>query len=230
MGWVDEVLHSGVLEWDPMAVHESGSPGAGDHHARRGLAGEELPEGEDRMLTVPNLITLVRLLCIPLFLWLLFGEEMRAEAAILLGVLGATDWVDGYVARRFNQVSDFGKMFDPVVDRLLMIVGVGSIIIDGAVPLWFGIVVIAREIVLSVYVASITAMGARRMDVTWVGKTGTFFQMFAFPLFLGSTDEGLPEGFADFLRLGAWGCGLIGVVYGYMALVGYEGELMKAGS
>lgn len=217
-------LRFGTLEWTPMSVHESGSSGSGEHHVRRGLAGEEIAEGEDRLLTIPNLITLVRLLCIPIFLWLLFGEEMRAEAAILLGVLGATDWVDGYVARRFNQVSEFGKMFDPVVDRLLMIVGVGSIIIDGAVPLWFGIVVIAREIILSVYVTSITAMGARRMDVTWVGKTGTFFQMFAFPLFLASTDEGLPDVLADVLRLGAWGCGIIGVVYGYMALAGYLRE------
>ncbi len=207
-----------------MAEKSTGGQGAGNHEARRGLAGREIPEGEDRLLTVPNVITLVRLLCIPLFLWLLFAEDMRAEAAVLLAVLGATDWVDGYVARRFNQVSDFGKMFDPIVDRLLMVVGVGAIIIIGAVPLWFGILVIGREIVLSVYVVSITAMGAVRMDVTWIGKTGTFFQMIAFPLFLASTDKGLSDGFTTVLRIGAWGCGLIGLVYGYMALFGYLRE------
>ena len=70
----------------------------------RGLAGEVLVEGEDRLLTAPNLITLVRLLCIPLYLWLLFGPENYIAAATLLGALGATDWVGGYVARRFGQV------------------------------------------------------------------------------------------------------------------------------
>ena len=95
----------------------------------RGLAGEELAEGEDRILTVPNLITLVRLLCLPLFLWLLFGRENYIAAAVLLAALGATDWVDGYVARHFDQVSNFGKMFDPTVDRLLFFVGIGAIMI-----------------------------------------------------------------------------------------------------
>jgi len=191
---------------------------------RHGLAGEEIPVGEDRILTVPNLITLLRLFCIPLFLWLLFTQEMRLEAAILLAVLGATDWVDGFVARRFNQVSNFGKMFDPIVDRLLMIVGVAAIIIDGAVPLWFGALVILREIAMSIYVMSITAMGARRMDVTWIGKTGTFFQMIAFPLFLAAADQGLSDGVQTVLLIGAWGCGLIGLVYGYMAFIGYLRE------
>ncbi|MCP4436314.1 MAG: CDP-alcohol phosphatidyltransferase family protein [Actinomycetia bacterium] len=188
---------------------------------RRGLAGEEIPEGEDRLLTVPNLITLVRLLCIPVFLWMLFGRELRWQAAVLLGVLGATDWVDGWVARRFGQVSNFGKMFDPTVDRLLMIVGVGSIIIVGAVPLWFGILVIAREVVMSIYVVAITAMGARRMDVSFIGKTGTFCQMVAFPLFLIASDESLSSGLRDAMEIGAWATGIPGLVFGYIAFAGY---------
>ena len=126
-------------------------PGAGRVvTTRRGLGGEVIPEGEDRLATAPNVITLVRLLCIPLFLWMLFGRDLRWQSAVLLGILGATDWVDGWVARRYGQVSNFGKMFDPTVDRLLMIVGVGSIIVVGsAVPLWFGLLVIGREVVLS---------------------------------------------------------------------------------
>src|SRR5690242_3941096 len=87
-------------------------------------------------LTVPNAITVVRLLCLPLFVWLLFGREHRAAAAWLLGGLGATDWVDGFLARRWHQVSELGKVLDPTADRLLFIVGVGSIIIDGSAPLW----------------------------------------------------------------------------------------------
>ena len=76
-----------------------------------------------RYLTMPNAFTLVRLCCIPLFLYLLFGRDNRAGAAWLLGGLGATDWVDGWLARRLDQTSEFGKMFDPTVDRLLFIVG-----------------------------------------------------------------------------------------------------------
>ena len=80
--------------------------------------------------------TLFRLCCIPLFLYLLFGRDNRAGAAWLLGGLGATDWVDGWLARRLHQTSEFGKVFDPTADRLLFIIGIGGIIIDGAAPLW----------------------------------------------------------------------------------------------
>lgn len=191
---------------------------------RRGLAGEEIPEGEDRLLTAPNVITLVRLLCIPLFLWMLFGRELRWQAAFLLAALGATDWVDGYVARRYGQVSNFGKLFDPTVDRLLMVTGVGSIIVIGAVPLWFGLLVIGREVLMSVYVASITLMGARRMDVTFIGKSGTFAQMVAFPLFLIASDESLSDGLRDVVLTGAWIFGVPGLIFGYTAFVGYLRE------
>lgn len=183
-----------------------------------------IPDGEDRLLTVPNVITLVRLVCIPLFVWMLFGRDLRWQAAFLMAGLGATDWVDGYVARRFGQVSNFGKMFDPTVDRLLMIVGVGSIIVVEAVPLWFGLFVIAREVVMSAYVAAITFMGARRMDVTFSGKTGTFCQMVAFPLFLIASDDSLADTLREAILAGAWLFGIPGLVFGYIAFIGYLRE------
>lgn len=191
---------------------------------RRGLAGEEIPLGEDRLLTLPNLVTLLRLFCIPLFLWMLFARDLRWQSAFLLAGLGATDWVDGYLARHLHQVSNFGKMFDPTVDRLLMIFGVGSIIVIEAVPLWFGLLVIGREVVMSIYVVAITAMGARRMDVTFVGKTGTFLQMVAFPMFLIASDTTLSEGLRDACTAVAWVCGLPGLVFGYLAFFGYLRE------
>jgi len=177
--------------------------------------------GADRIMTVPNLITLVRLLCIPVFLWLLFVVDAPAWAALLLAMLGATDWVDGYVARHFHQVSNLGKAFDPIVDRLLLIVGVGSIIISGAVPLWLGLVVVIREVLLSAWVVGITALGAKRMDVTWFGKAGTFGMMVAFPAFLAASDTALTDWLRTALEVIAWGAAIPGLVFSMIAFYGY---------
>jgi cardiolipin synthase len=148
-------------------------------------------EGEDRILTIPNVITFARLLCLPVYLWLLLGVDNRAAAAGLLAVLGATDWVDGYIARNYNQVSNLGKVLDPVADRFLFFVGVGGILaVDGA-PRWFCIVVLVREVLVGGATVLLALLGASRIDVTWYGKAGTFGLMFAFPLFLwGSGDDG----------------------------------------
>lgn len=181
---------------------------------------DEVP-ADGGLWTAPNLITLIRLLCIPVFVWLLFGLDAPAAAAALLLLLGATDWVDGYVARRFNQVSNVGKAFDPTVDRLLLIVGVGSILIVGAVPLWLGLVVVIREVLLSIWVVGLLALGGTRMDVTFVGKTGTFLMMAAFPAFLAATDPRLPEWAVNLLELVAWGTAIPGLVCSIAAFVGY---------
>jgi cardiolipin synthase (CMP-forming) len=175
-------------------------------------------EGEDRILTVPNIITLVRLLCLPLFLYLLFGRDNRAAAATLLAILGATDWVDGYVARHYHQVSDFGKVFDPVADRLLFFVGAGAILIDGSIPTWFAIAVLAREVFVSLAVVVLAALGAKRIDVTWYGKAGTFALMFSIPLFLMAESTVSWTGFAEFC---AWGFGIPGLVLAYYAAILY---------
>lgn len=175
------------------------------------------PAGTSRVLTAPNVITLVRLACIPLFLWLLFGLGSRAWAAGLLGVLGATDWVDGFVARRYGQVSELGKVLDPVADRLLLLVGVTAILIDGSAPLWFGVAVLVREVLVAAATLVLAALGARRIDVTWWGKAGTFGLLFAFPFFLASESTVAPEMF----RVLAWGCGIPGLILSYVALIRY---------
>ena len=143
-------------------------------------------EQPDRILTIPNAISFVRLCCIPWFLWLLFADDNRHAAAWLLAVLGMTDWIDGYIARRWNQVSTVGKVLDPTADRLMLAVGVVAIIVDGSVPLAVGVLTIVREVTVGVAVLILAAMGARRIDVTWAGKAGTFGQMVAYPLFLVS--------------------------------------------
>lgn len=172
-----------------------------------------------RILTVPNAVTLLRLLCLPVFLYLLFVAEHRAAAAWTLGALGATDWVDGYLARRLGQVSEFGKMFDPTVDRLLFIVGLGAILIDGSIPVWFGVAVLARELIVGAAVATATLVyRMERFDVTFLGKTATFLLMFAIPGFLmGASDFPGAPGF----QVASWILGVPGLVLSYYTAIAY---------
>jgi cardiolipin synthase (CMP-forming) len=182
-------------------------------------------EGLDRILTAPNVITLVRLLCIPLYLWLLFGAHRQIAAAVLLAVLGATDWVDGFVARRYGQVSTFGKVLDPTADRILVGTAVISIMIYGAVPLWFGLATIAREVLVSAMVLLLASLGAARIDVLWVGKAGTFGLMFAYPTFL------LGYGTADWqepIRIIGWVTGLVGLALAWWAAGSYIAPARRA--
>ncbi len=196
-----------------------------------------MEEGEDRILTLPNAISVVRLLCVPVFLWLLFAEDNRLGAAALLAVLGATDWVDGYIARHWHQVSRLGKILDPVADRVLLLVGIAAILIDGSAPVVVGVLALVREGLVTVAVLVLAGLGAARIDVTWFGKAGTLFLMFAFPLFLlGNADEGAWSTFGD---VAGWLCVIPGLVFGYIALAQYiplglealrEGRAARAGA
>ena len=179
----------------------------------------------DRILTVPNLITLVRLACIPLFLWMLFGKNWQTASAVLLGGLGATDWVDGFVARRYGQVSTFGKVLDPTADRLLVATAVISVMVYGAVPLWFGIATIAREVLVSVMVLLLASLGAARIDVLWVGKAGTFGLMFAYPTFLLAYGDATWQ---EPFKVIAWVTGIVGLALAWYAAGSYIGPARDA--
>jgi cardiolipin synthase (CMP-forming) len=176
---------------------------------------------EGRIVTIPNVISVVRLLCVPLFVWLLFGPEDRTAALVLLGILGATDWVDGYIARRFDQGSDLGKILDPTADRILLLVATLALMIDGAVPAWLGIAVLVREAVISVATLALAAAGARRIDVQWAGKAGTFALMFAFPGFLWLSAISPTTSYYDVLEVATWCCAIAGLVLSYYAAVMY---------
>lgn len=184
--------------------------GAGD--------GEHRASGEDRILTVPNAITVVRLCMLPVFLWLLFGRDDRANAAWLLAALGTTDFLDGWIARRFHQTSDLGKILDPVADRLLFFVAVGAIIVDDSVPLWFAVAVLVREGLVAGATMALAALGAARIDVTWFGKAGTFGLMIAFPLFLASHST---LGWADTAEVLAWVAGIPGLLLSWISAAMY---------
>src|SRR5690606_9178716 len=131
--------------------------------------------------------------------------------AWLLAVLGLTDFLDGYIARHFDQVTNLGKVIDPVADRLIFIVGGGAILVDGSVPTWFAVVVLVRELLVSAATLGLAALGARRIDVTWFGKAGTTGLLMAFPLFLAAESSlGWWQGFA-------WLTGIPGLVLSWYA-------------
>jgi cardiolipin synthase (CMP-forming) len=187
--------------------------------ADAGLAGGATPDAVDqddlsRILTVPNLISFVRLLGVPVFLYLLIGRDNKAAAGLLLAVLGGTDWVDGWYARRYHQVSNLGKALDPVVDRVVLIVGIVAAIATDSAPLVFAVLVLVREVLVATWTLSITALGAVRMDVTWWGKAGTFANYFAFPLFMigASTIE-----IAPLFEAAGWIAAVPGLVLSYVA-------------
>src|SRR5918911_3087232 len=140
------------------------------------------PAPQRGIFTIPNLVTLIRLACVPLFCWLLFGRDDRTPAAWLLAGLGCTDWVDGYLARHLNQVSELGKVLDPTADRILLGTVVISLLIDGSVPAVVGWGVLLREVLVSAAVLALAAGGARRIDVQWAGKAGAPLLMGSFPL------------------------------------------------
>jgi cardiolipin synthase len=155
----------------------------------------------DRSLTIPNAISLLRLVVVAIALVVLFRDRDRIAAGVLLGVAGATDFLDGYVARRIGQVSKLGKILDPTVDRMVLTSSIISIAVYGALPWWIAAIVLARELFISVVAVVIAAAGATRIDVLWIGKASTFGLLVAFPMFLFSDGVG---GFAHGLRIAAY--------------------------
>jgi len=193
---------------------------AGPHEDVDASNSPALAEGGDlsRVLTVPNLLSLARLACIPVFVWLVLGDNRPVAGAILLAVLGATDWLDGYIARRFSQVSTLGKVMDPTADRLLLLASVSTIVAAGALPLWLAAVALAREALVSLAVVVLAALGAPRIDVLFVGKAGTFILMAAFPAFL------LGYGHAAWqhdARIAAWILVTAGLLLAWVAAAAY---------
>ncbi len=168
--------------------------------------------------TIPNLISIGRIAGSPVFAYVLLIGENRHVAAWLLGFLGATDWLDGWLARRFGTVSDLGKVLDPVADRVLIVIASLAVLIDGAFPLWLGIVVLVREALVSIGVLVLAALGAKRIDVLWVGKAGTFALMFSVPMFLIAEAD---ISWSDIARPIAWISAAAALALGWWAAGGY---------
>ena len=180
--------------------------------------------------TWPNLVTIIRLALIPLFVWLLFGTNHRAIAAWLLATLGATDWIDGFLARRLHQVSNLGKVLDPVADRVLVITGLLCVAIANGVPWWFASATLTRELIVSTLTVVLASLGAARIDVLWWGKVSTFALMTTYPLFLLTTNphHAALTSWQHPLRDVTWVIGIMGLVLSWLVLAGYVKPALRA--
>jgi cardiolipin synthase (CMP-forming) len=169
--------------------------------------------GEDRILTVPNLVTFVRLVGVGVFWWMLLGEENVVAAAWLIFAIGWTDWIDGYLARRLNQVSRLGKALDPVADRLMIASAVIGGSIANVVPLAIAGPLIAREVVMAIVAGVLVLRGGGVLDVRPLGKWATFILYGSIPSFYLAAAGVLPT----LMEPVAWVTGIIGLaLYWYV--------------
>jgi cardiolipin synthase (CMP-forming) len=192
-----------------------------DIGAREGQA------ASDRILTVPNLLSLARIAVLPVvFLDLVNGRLLRA--LVLLLVFASTDWFDGYLARRLDQITRLGTLLDPISDRILfVVVGVGFVLSD-LLPLWALVVLLVRDIGVMVVGGAMLLGGARPPAVTRIGKLATFGLMTAFPLFLVAAILG--EGPSDpqpLVQALAWVTYLVNTALYYLAAGQYAWEIAR---
>jgi cardiolipin synthase len=138
----------------------------------------------DRVWTLPNALSVLRLLGVPLFLWLLLGPEADGWAVVVLMVSGVTDWADGKLARLLGQSSRLGALLDPAADRLYIVATLVAFVLRDVVPLWVVAVLVGREVVLGVMLLVLRRHGYPPLQVHYLGKAATFILLYAFPLLL----------------------------------------------
>ena len=155
------------------------------------------PEPGDRILTIPNAISVARLAGVPVFLWLVLGLRSPAGDWWAVGLLiasGASDWLDGKIARALNQQSRLGQVLDPSADRLYIVATVVALAVRAIIPWWLVGILAAREVLMAAVLGVLRRHGWAALQVSFVGKTATLCLLYAFPLlFLGSHVAGYAE-------------------------------------
>jgi cardiolipin synthase len=165
----------------------------------------------DRVWTIPNLLSLLRLLGVPVFLWLALGPHANGWAFAILAFGGISDYADGKIARRFNQSSRLGALLDPAVDRLYIVATIVALTITGILPVWLAIAIPARDVLLLATVPALRRMGyGVALPVNFAGKAATLNLLYAFPLLLLSKGDSVVAAVARPLgwAFTAWGAAL----------------------
>jgi len=138
----------------------------------------------DRIWTIPNLLSMLRLAGVPLFLWLLLGPQADGWALVVLAVSAITDWADGKLARLLNQYSRLGELLDPAADRLYIFATLIAFVIRGFIPWWVAALLIGRDLILALALPVLRRHGYGPLPVHYLGKAATFCLLYAFPLLL----------------------------------------------
>ena len=174
----------------------------------------------NRVLTLPNLLSAIRLAGVPLFLWLVLGPEEDGWALVLLMVSGITDFLDGWLARRLNQTSVVGQILDPVADRLYILAVVVGLALRDVIPWWAALSLPLRDLLMWGLVPLLRTRGYSALPVHFLGKAATFNLLYAFPLLLLGDGEGTVATLATVFgwAFAIWGIGLYwwaGIIYAW---------------
>ena len=177
------------------------------------------------VLTVPNVLSFARIAAIPLFCWLTGRGDTRLMGIALFAIVVATDWVDGYVARRTGQVSELGRVLDPLADRLAIAAGLITFAIVGIFPFWAALLILLRDIAVLLGGAALLWGRRLRVDVRGIGKVATFSLMLAIA-WIAWGNAGGPLG--DVLLVGGWLSYGVGIVEYYLAAGFYAIDVRDA--
>ncbi len=183
----------------------------------------------DAVFTVPNVLTVVRFLGVPFFIWLVLGPKEYGYAALVLAIMASTDWVDGYIARRFNQMSKLGRIMDPIADRLSLIAVAVTLVIAGVVQWWYLAALLVPDAIL-LAVSLYYFHSHPDLPVSRIGKVRTGLLLTGTPLLVLSK---LPIPGTETYAVIAWiflGLGLIGhwiAGYNYFRAIIRKGKQVK---
>jgi cardiolipin synthase (CMP-forming) len=179
----------------------------------------------DRMVTIPNLLTVVRFMGVPLFIWLVLAQREYGAGVIVLAVMAGTDWIDGYIARRFDQASKLGRVLDPIADRLALLAVAVTLVIAGVVHWLYLAALVVPDAILLVLTLSLFH-GHPDLPVSVVGKVRTGLLLLGTPLLLLSR---LDTGFAGQLLAAAWVVLGLGLVGHWIAAYNYFWAMLRKG-
>ena len=173
--------------------------------------------------SIPNMLSILRLLLVPVFLWLLIVDQFLIAFLVLM-FASFTDWLDGFIARKFNQITSLGKVLDPSADRLFILATLIGLTVNEIIPAWLAIVIVARDILLLVGYPISASHGYGPLPVHFLGKAATFALLYALPLLLLA--DVWPSGEAVILPL-AWGFAYWGIGLYWVAGFVYLAQLRQ---
>ncbi|MDA8552012.1 MAG: CDP-alcohol phosphatidyltransferase family protein [Aquiluna sp.] len=173
--------------------------------------------------SVPNMLSILRLLLVPVFLWLLIADQFLIAFLVLM-FASFTDWLDGFIARKFNQITSLGKVLDPSADRLFILATLIGLTVNEIIPAWLAIVIVARDVLLLIGYPISASHGYGPLPVHFLGKAATFALLYALPLLLLA--DVWPSAEAVILPL-AWGFAYWGIGLYWVAGFVYLAQLRQ---